>query len=419
MIAVNTGTLIVGAGQAGVQIASSLRGFGYTESITLVGEETVLPYQRPPLSKAYMLGNTPKQSLLLRKQQFFDAKQIDVATGVRVVDVALNNDGTGGVASTDTGADIAFAHLALTLGSSPRRLPLPGGNASNVFYIRTVDDADRLGAGVADAQNVVVIGGGFIGLEAASVLRALGKAVTVVEAQQSLLARVAGPVLGDFYVDAHRRRGVDVRLGRGVERLDLDSEGRVESVSLVGGEQLPCDVVVVGIGVERDRTLADRLNLEWDCGIVVDSTARTSQPGVVAAGDCTVGPHPLSSRSIRLESVQNAVDQAKVAAATICGQPTTYTSVPWFWSDQGSIKLQMAGLLEGFDTMILRGNPADTDAESFSVLYLRAGRVVAVESVNRPHDFMAVRKALTTFTTFVENVADLSDCTVPLSDSLS
>ncbi|MBY4212599.1 FAD-dependent oxidoreductase [Rhodococcus fascians] len=419
MTAVNPGTLVIGAGQAGVQVAASLRGFGYSDSITLVGQENALPYQRPPLSKAYMLGNTSRESLLLRKQEFFDNKKIDVVTGVSIVDIAMNSDGPGGVASTDAGTNIPFADLALTLGSIPRRLPLAGESASNVYYMRTVDDADRLGAGVADAETVVVIGGGFIGLEAASVLRALGKRVTVVEAQPNLLARVAGPVLGDFYVDAHRRRGVDVRLGYGVERFDLDSLGRVASVSLVGGERLPCDVVVVGIGVERDRTLAKCLDLEWDRGIVVDSAARTSRPNVVAAGDCTVGPHPLSSCSIRLESVQNAVDQAKIAAATICGLPASYTSVPWFWSDQGSIKLQMAGLLEGFDSTVVRGDPGDTDAESFSVLYLRAGRVVAVESVNRPLDFMAVRKALTKSATFVDDVAALSDCTVPLSDALS
>jgi 3-phenylpropionate/trans-cinnamate dioxygenase ferredoxin reductase subunit len=410
------GALIVGGGQAGVQLAASLRSEGYPGPITLVGAENALPYQRPPLSKGYLLGAQTREALVLRKREFFESKNIDVLTDTTIVDIKVADlVENGGVAFTDAGQRIPFTDLAVTVGAAPRKLPLIDDDAPNVFYVRTLADADRLRTGIEDARAIVVIGGGFIGLEAAAVLSSLGKAVTVIEALPSLLGRVAGPVLGDFYLSAHRRRGVDFRLGHGVSAVDTDSAGAVQGLTLANGDTLACDAVVVGIGLERDRTLADQLGVDWNNGIVVDSGARTSRPRIVAAGDCTVGPHPMASGHIRLESVQNAVDQAKIAAGSLCGRQVHYDSVPWFWSDQGSIKLQMAGLSNGYDDFLVRGEPDD---ERFSVLYVRAGKIIAIESVNLPQDFMLAKKALATGRSRIRDVSSLSDLSVSLKDAL-
>jgi 3-phenylpropionate/trans-cinnamate dioxygenase ferredoxin reductase subunit len=255
-----------------------------------------------------------------------------------------------------------------------------------------VHDAVRLRGELAGAETVVVVGGGFIGLEAAAVARSLGKAVTVVEAADRLLARAVAPVLSGFYRRAHERRGVTVRLGTGVTELTGDG-GRIRGVRLSDGTELPADLVLVGVGVVPRTELAEQLGLDCDGGIVVDRFARTSRPGVVAAGDCTVLPNPLTGEGrVRLESVQNAVSQAKTAAATLAGRPEPYTAVPWFWSDQFDLKLQIAGLSTGYDDVVLRGEP---DTERFSVLYYREGELLAVDAVNNVADYLTVRKALT------------------------
>lgn len=407
------GTLVVGAGQAGAQLAISLRDHGYDRPITLIGNEPVLPYQRPPLSKDYLLGKLPITKLALRKEQFYASKGIDVITGTSVVEVEMGDD--GGRARTDDGQWFAFEHLALATGSQPRRLPEPVGSAANLLYLRTVEDADRLQAILGRATRFVVIGGGFIGLEAAAVLRAHDKQVVVVELADRLLKRVASAELGEFYLAAHRRRGVEFRLGRSVAALRTDARGEAVAVTLDDGEVLPCDAIVAGLGVTRDPGLAEQLGLAWDNGIVVDRHARTTHPRVVAAGDCTVGPHPMATGPVRLESVQNAVDQAKVAAATICGVADSYTTVPWFWSNQGTMRLQTAGLFAGSTRRILRGDP---DSESFSVVYLRDNALSAVEAMNRPADFAAARKLLAAGAELVAAESAVADPDIPLADTL-
>ncbi len=382
--------LIIGAGQAGMQIAVSLRDHGFTGAITLAGSESATPYQRPPLSKAYLSGDADVESLELRAQSFYDDRDIAVRCNDAVVSVSF--DGETGTAVTAAGARIAFAQLALTPGSEPRRISLPGSDLDGVLYLRDLADADALKARWAAAASVVVVGGGFIGLEVAAAARKAGKAVTVLEAADRLIARAVSPITSEFFRQAHMRRGTDVRLSVQVTSI-LGDGGQVTGVELADGDVVPADIVLVGIGVIPRSDLAQQLGLELVGGaIVVDEFTRTSDPRVVAAGDAVIMPHPLGrAGQFRLESVQNAVDQAKVAAATLMGAREPYRAVPWFWSDQADLKLQIAGLSTGFDQTVVRGNPDD---ERFSVLYYSGGELIAIDTVNDAPDYMVVRRAL-------------------------
>jgi len=399
------GTLIIGASQAGLQLAVSLRDAGNADPITLVGAEPHLPYQRPPLSKAYLHGNAELEQLWLRAPDFLAGQGITLITGEWVETVELSSGGPAGTARTTTGRVFDFDRLALTVGARPRRLTVPGANLDGVTYLRTADDASVLRALQCDAESVVVIGGGFIGLEAAAVARTQGKTVTVVEAADRLIGRAVAPVVSDFYRDAHIGRGVDVRIGAQVVSLG-GKHNRVQAVQLSDGSRIPADLVIVGIGVEPCTELARQLDLESAGGIVVDKYARTSNPGVVAAGDCTVQPHPLTGQGrVRLESVQNAISQAKTAAATLAGLRVPNDAVPWFWSDQYDLKLQIAGLSADHDEYVIRG---DVAGEAFSVLYYRDGALLAVDAVNTPGDYMAVRKALSQGSTISAGAASNS-----------
>jgi 3-phenylpropionate/trans-cinnamate dioxygenase ferredoxin reductase component len=387
-----TGTLIIGASQAGVQLAVSLRDSGDTAPIVLVGDEPHAPYQRPPLSKAFLHGQTDLAQLMLRAPEYLAERGITVMTGERVERVTLFGDGPAGEAWTASGRRLRFDRLALTVGARARRLAVPGVDVAGVRYLRTADDAAALRDSQREADSVIVVGGGFIGLEAAAVARGQGKSVTVVEAGERLIGRAVAPVVSEFYLAAHRRRGVDVRLGTQVVAVEQHG-GRIAAVTLSDGTRLPADLMIVGIGVEPCVELAEQLGLQVGGGIVVDQLARTSNPHVVAAGDCTTAPHPLTGAGlVRLESVQNAVSQAKTAAATLAGRHQPNTAVPWFWSDQYDLKLQIAGLSSGYDHCVVRG---DVAAESFSVLYYRGAELLAVDAVNAAADYMAVRKALT------------------------
>jgi 3-phenylpropionate/trans-cinnamate dioxygenase ferredoxin reductase subunit len=396
------GTLIIGASQAGLQLAVSLRETGYADPITLVGAEIHAPYQRPPLSKAYLHGNTELDQLWLRTPEFLAGQDITLVTGERVESVHLYSGGPPGTATTASGRALDFDRLALAVGARARRLTVPGAHLDGVTYLRTADDATVLRELQSDAESVVVVGGGFIGLEAAAVARAQGKSVTVVEAADRLIGRAVAPVVSDFYRDAHLRRGVDIRLGAQVVSLG-GKHNRVQAVQLSDGSRIPAELVIVGIGIEPRTELARRLGLASAGGIVVDQYARTSNPAVVAAGDCTVQPHPLTGEGrVRLESVQNAISQAKTAAATIAGLRVPNDAVPWFWSDQYDLKLQIAGLSAGHDEYVVRG---DLDGEAFSVLYYRDGALLAVDAVNTPGDYMAVRKALSQGSTISSEAA--------------
>lgn len=379
--------LVVGACQAGVQLAASLREGGHAGRVVLVGAEPHLPYQRPPLSKAYLSGSATPDSLALRAASWYEAQEIELVLGERVVDVDLG----AGLARTDTGRELPCGRLALTTGARVRRLPVPGAELAGVLYLRDLAHADALAARLPDADRVVVVGGGFIGLEAAAVCRSKGKQVTVVEFADRLMARAVAPVMSEFYRAAHERRGVSVLLGRGV--VGVEGTGRVTGVALDDGTVLPADLVLVGVGVHPRVELAEQLGLVVEQGAIkVDEHALTSDPRVVAAGDVALLPNPQAPEVlVRLESVQNAVDQAKTAAATLLGRPEPYRALPWFWSDQAGIKLQIAGLSQGWEQAVLRGRPDD---ESFSVLYLRDGHLLAVDAVNRAADYMAARRAL-------------------------
>jgi 3-phenylpropionate/trans-cinnamate dioxygenase ferredoxin reductase subunit len=389
----NAGTLIVGASQAGLQIAASLRELGDDQPIVLVGGEPHAPYQRPPLSKSFLTGETESEGLAFRAPEYYADAGIELVRGERVTDIQLSHPRAGsGTATTDAGRTIAFDRLALTVGGRPRRLEVPGNDLDGVCYLRDLDDATDLRSRLGAAENVLVVGGGFIGLEAAAAARAAGKSVTVVEAADRLIPRAVAPVVSEFYRQAHSRRGTSVLVSSVVSAF-VGADGRVTSVELSDGRVLSADLVLVGVGLVPRTELAEQLGLECDGGIVVDAYARTSTPAIVAAGDCTTLPHPLTGEGrVRLESVQNAVAQARIAAATLTGRLVEARNVPWFWSDQHDLKLQIAGLTVGYDRYVVRGEP---DSERFSVLYYRDGGLLGVDAVNAPADYMAVRKALT------------------------
>ncbi|MGW5202420.1 NAD(P)/FAD-dependent oxidoreductase [Streptomyces spiralis] len=387
------GTLIVGASQAGLQLAASLRQFGDNRPITLVGEEIHPPYQRPPLSKEFLSGENDAESLALRAPSYYADAGIDLVSGRRVTEVTLASSGRpgSGVARTADGRSFPFDRLALTVGAAPRRLSVPGADLDGISCLRDRDDAADLRGRLESSARVVVVGGGFIGLEVAAAARALGKEVTVVEAGERLISRAVAPVVSEFYRQAHLRRGTRVLLPATVAGFE-GADGRVTAVRLADGAVLPADLVVVGVGVVPRTELAEQLGLACDRGIVVDAHARTSNPHIRAAGDCTVQPHPVTGvGTVRLESVQNAVAQATAAAASLLGRPVGAAPVPWFWSYQGDLKLQIAGLSTGYDEYVVRGEP---DSERFSVLYYRQGELLAIDAVNSPADYMAVRRAL-------------------------
>jgi 3-phenylpropionate/trans-cinnamate dioxygenase ferredoxin reductase subunit len=380
--------VIVGACQAGLQLAVSLREMGHEGTVTLVGAEPYPPYQRPPLSKAYLSGEATLESLSLRNEEFYIEHNIDLVCGDRVVDVELDK----GMVKLASGRELPFDQLALTTGARVARLPVPGADLTGVLYLRDLDDADRFAALLPAAENVVVIGGGFIGLEAAAVCRNKGKNVTVVEMGSRLVQRAVAPVVSEFYRQAHERRGTTIKLGTTVTAVE-GHDGKVTGVRLDDATLLPADLVLVGIGVHARGELAELMGLKVENNaVVVDRYAQTSDPRVVAAGDCTLLPHPFADDvMVRLESVQNAVDQSKVAAATLMGEKKPYDTVPWFWTDQDTMKLKIAGLSTGYDDVVVRGDP---DTEKFSVLYYRAGKLIAIDSVNKTPEYLLVRQAL-------------------------
>ena len=384
--------LIVGGGQAAVHLASSLRDLDWQAAVTIVSEEDHAPYQRPPLSKAFLSGNAQVTTLEFRSAEHYERDRITVLTGQRVTDVRAAAPGRPGAAITESGGRLEFGHLALATGARPRRLAVPGADLAGICYLRDAGHALELRARLSAAERVLVVGGGFIGLEAAAAATAQGKTVTVVEATDRLIGRVVAPVISDFYAAAHRRRGVRILLGTGVSRFEGVNE-TVTGAYLSDGTFVPADLVIIGIGAEPRTELAERLGLACAGGIVVDAFARTSDPAIVAVGDCAITPHPAAAdRSlVRFESYGHAIDHAKVAAATLAGMPAPYDATPWFWSDQGTLKLQIAGLSGGFDQTVLRG---DLGEEKFSVLYYRDGRLLAVHAVNCPRDYLAVRRAL-------------------------
>lgn len=384
------GIVIIGAGQAGVQTAEALRSSGYEGSITLLGDEAEGPYHRPPLSKAWLAGDMEAAQLVMRAPEMLARKHIELRTGVTVTGI----DRAAQRVLLADGTSLAYSGLLLATGSTPRRLPLPGGDAAGVLALRSKADAnamaERMALCIEKNLPVVVIGGGFIGLEVAATARKKGLAVTVLEAAPRLLGRVLAPKLSDWYAELHRSHGVNLVFDARIAALNVGADGAVTGVQMADGTVHPAGLVVVGIGVNANDQLALAAGLECDRGIVVDGCGRTSDPAIVAAGDCTARRLPDGSL-LRLESVQNATEQGKSAAAALLGQDRPFTATPWFWSDQYDKKLQMAGLSTGADQWAVRGDMA---ANSFSVYHFKGEQLLAVDSVNAAKEHLQARKLL-------------------------
>jgi 3-phenylpropionate/trans-cinnamate dioxygenase ferredoxin reductase subunit len=377
--------IVVGASQAGVQIAESLRQEGYDGPVVLIGDEPHPPYQRPPLSKALLTGETTEDRLVLRGRDLLAKRNIELVTGVRVEAI----DRTGRRLHLSDGRDLAWRALALATGGRARVLPIPGAALEGVVTLRTIEDSRRIAAGIGAARSVAVVGGGFIGLEIAAAARKAGRPVVVFEALERLLARSSAPFVSDFFRDVHAAAGVDVRLGTQVGAIE-GKGGRATAVVTADGRAHPADLVVVGVGIVPNQELAHACGIACERGIVVDDCSRTDDPAVTAAGDCTARRMP-DGALLRLESVQNAIEQGKSAAAALAGKARPFTAAPWFWSDQYDVRLQMAGLSAGHDKIVVRGKPAE---RRFSVFYFRGERLVAVDTVNRAPDHIAARKLL-------------------------
>lgn len=377
--------VIVGAGQAGYQTAASLRQEGFTGSITLIGDEPGVPYQRPPLSKAYLLGKVGALALRFRPHEWFEQQRVE-----RMQASVTRIDRDARCVELTSGEQLPYDHLVLATGARNRVPPIEGIDLDGVFGIRTLADADTLAPRVATARHVVVIGAGFIGLEFAAVAAAKGLSVQVVELGTRPMARALSVPMSEVFGTAHASWGVKLEYGQTVARV-LSADGRVTAVETEGGRKLPADLVVYGIGVIPNSDLAAEAGIAVENGIRVDQHLLTNDPAISAIGDVVSFPCAWSTSAIRLESVQNAVDQARNVAARLMGKPTPYKALPWFWSDQGELKLQIAGLSDGHDQTMLLGS---IESRQVSVLCFRQNRLVAVESCNRPGDHMAARKLL-------------------------
>lgn len=382
------GCVIVGAGQAGMQLAVSLRERGYDGPITLVGQEAADPYQRPPLSKAYLLGKVEAGNLTLRSTDYMSDHGIDYRAGTSVEHIDAGNR----VVQLTSGERLPYEHLVLATGARNRRLALPGMNADNVHSLRDLNDARRLRDVLDRHRKVAVIGAGFIGMEFAAVARQKSLDVTVIEYAERPFARALTEITARRLRDLHEAEGVRFKCRTEVTGVKVDADGKVRAVTVSGGGSVVADLVLVDIGVEPNVELARAAGVAVDNGILVDSYLATNHPGIYAIGDCARFPSVHAARrSVRLESVQNAVDQAKILASTLAGTPTEYRALPWFWSDQYRSKLQIAGLAEGYERAVVRQLP---EKSGFSVFCLKGDTLLAVESVDRPADHLVARKLI-------------------------
>lgn len=375
--------VIIGGGQAGAQAAISLRQRRHAGAIVMLCAEEDPPYQRPPLSKAYLKGELARDRLYLRPPGFYEDQRIELRLGVR----AEHIDRQARRVATDRGEAIAYDALLIATGAPPRRLDIPGADLAGVHYLRTLNDSDALRPALDMEGRLLIIGAGYIGLEVAAAARAAGRAVSVIEAAPHPLARVASEPVSAFFADLHAEAGVDLRCGDTVVGLH-GAEGRVRAATLGSGETIDCAAVLVGIGARPETALAETAGLAVADGILVDEGAHTEDPAIWAAGDCACFYSPRYGRRMRLESVPNAIEQAKVAAANMTGGAAVHDSVPWFWSDQYEVKLQSAGLAEGHDALVVRGDP---EAGSFSVWYWKGPDLLAVDAISDPAAFAAAK----------------------------
>jgi 3-phenylpropionate/trans-cinnamate dioxygenase ferredoxin reductase subunit len=399
--------LIVGAGHGGAQAAISLRQQGYEGSIALVGAELDLPYERPPLSKEYLAGEKARERLLIRPAAFWAERGIEMRLGRRVAAV----DAAAKRAVLADGEELAWGALVWAAGGTPFRLACEGGALSRVHTVRSRADVDHILFELPKVERVAVIGGGYIGLESAAVLRGRGRQVTLIEAVDRLLSRVAGPPISQFYEAEHRARGVDVRTGTAVEAI-VGEAGAATGVRLAGGELVAADMVIVGIGISAAVEPLLEAGAQGGNGVHVDACCRTSLPDIYAIGDCAAHENRFAGGArIRLESVQNAHDQAVTAAKAILGSPEPYDAIPWFWSNQYDLKLQTVGLHHGHDDLVVRGDPG---ARSFSAVYLRNGRVVSLDCVNAVKDYVQGRRLI--LGGVRASRAALADASIPLKE---
>jgi 3-phenylpropionate/trans-cinnamate dioxygenase ferredoxin reductase subunit len=377
--------VVIGAGQAAAQLAISLRSGGFAGPVIVIGDEPYLPYQRPPLSKKFLSERPPAESLYLRPAPFWAERGIDFQLGVAATKVDLR----GRTVTLADGREIPFHTLVFATGTCARRLPLPGLYRAGVFTLRAIGDVKRLRPALDEARRVAVLGGGYIGLETAAVMRGEQREVTVLEAEDRVLKRVTAPAIAKFFDRIHRERGVDIRTNARVAAIE--GEGRALTLRMTDGAELEADAVLLAAGAKANDELAAAAGLACREGILTDAVGRTGVEGVFAIGDCARFPSVRYGREIRLECVQNAIDQAKAAAATILGAPTSYDPVPWFWSDQYEFKLQIAGLFDGHDAAAETADPANGQ---FSVEYRKDGRLIAVDSVNDARSHMLARRRI-------------------------
>ena len=380
------GTVIIGTGQAGFQTAASLRAEGYAEPVTLIGDEKHIPYQRPPLSKSFPLGTQDRETIELRPAKFYEDHQINLLPGELVMEI----DRAARKVRLASGGMISFDTLVLAAGARNRKLPVKGAELDGVLYLRTLDEAIELKERLASAEKVAVIGGGFVGLEMAAVACAMGKRVTVMETLPRMMSRVVAPAISEFFRELHARRGVEVICNATVSEI-AGTHGKVEKVILSDGRAHQAELALVGIGVTPNVELAQAAGLRVTNGIAVDEYLQTEDENIFAIGDCAEHPCVQAGARVRLESVQNAADQAQCAAKAIAGRREKYCGLPWFWTDQFDVKLQMAGLSQGHDATVTRGT---RESGRLSVFYFRGGKFIAVDSINRPMDHMMARKLL-------------------------
>ena len=400
--------IVIGASHAGAQLAVSLRQQGWEGRILVIGDEPFLPYNRPPLSKTFLSGEKHVDDLLIRPEAQYEKVGIEFLLGQRVVEIDRHNK----TLTLSHGEIFNYDKLALTTGSRVRTLDIPGSDLRGVLYLRDINDVEQIRHFIGPDKKAVIVGGGYIGLETAAMLCKLGLTVTVLEAGERILNRVTVPVLSAFYTRVHNEEGVQIETD--VDISGFGGQDRVQEVQCKDGHLYPADLVIIGIGVVPNTELAEAAGLVVENGIRVDSHCLTIDPDIVAAGDCTNHHNPFYQCDLRLESVQNAMDQAKVAAATLCNKAIQYNALPWFWSDQYDIKLQIAGISSGHEELVLRGEPES--GRKFSVFYFRQDKMIAVDAINSPQEFM-IGKQIISKRLKVDKIM-LADSSVPIRDLL-
>ena len=377
--------VIAGAGHGAGQVVASLKQHKFDGKIILVGDEPYLPYQRPPLSKKYLAGELPPERLYFKPASFYEDPQVEVRLETRIASI----DRSARVVTTSDDEEIGYDKLVLALGSRVRKVPADGADLPGIHYLRSIADVDAIREDMSSNRNVVIVGAGYIGLEVAAVCCQHGLQVSVLEMEDRVMSRVVSPNVSDYYQLRHTEHGVRLMLSTGL--AGFEGRRRVRKVLTTDDQALPADFVVVGVGILPNMELAAAAGLDTADGVIVDDRCQTSDPDIYAIGDCTFHPNDIYGRRLRLESVHNALEQAKTAASNICGVDSSYCQVPWFWSDQYDIKLQIAGLSEGYDDVVLRGDPS---GGSFACFYLADSILIAVDAINSPREFMQSKRLI-------------------------